>query len=61
MTAARKIPASNHCVLENLESRQMFAGGALDPSFSGDGKATFRFGLALGVTCLASTAIARPG
>ena len=31
-------------IVEPLESRQMFAAGALDPSFSFDGKATVNFG-----------------
>src|SRR5262245_25129798 len=39
---------------ELLESRQMFSAGALDPSFSLDGKATMNFGA--GVTAIATDA-----
>lgn len=49
MKACRKSSALRRCVLETLESRQMFAAGALDPTFSLDGKATVNFGGAPGV------------
>src|SRR6187551_3638742 len=44
MRRTGKSPSSNHGRLETLEPRRMFAAGALDPSFSFDGKATVNFG-----------------
>src|SRR4051794_18642941 len=44
MTTYRKQIPSHHCMVENLEPRQMFSAGTLDTSFSLDGKATVNFG-----------------
>src|SRR6185369_12684932 len=43
--AHKSSSALNRCVFETLESRQLMAAGALDPSFAAGGKFSLRFGL----------------
>jgi uncharacterized delta-60 repeat protein len=44
MKPARKSSVLDRCILETLESRQMFAAGALDQTFGGSGKLANPFG-----------------
>ena len=53
MTSSRTISKLSRCIIETLEPRQMLSAGALDTSFSLDGKATVNFGEGLFATDVA--------
>src|SRR5690349_18152094 len=46
---------STSSIFEPLENRRLMSAGALDPSFSGDGKATVDFGGGIAVNATATT------